>query len=363
VRSVVTAFVFGAALFACSLTTSLDGFSSGGADAGSDAPVDTSVPPGSEGGADAGPDAPPAIHAQYKRTLTIANAGAAAVPSGYAACFTSAGVLGQDLGAHVRSDLADVAVVGPSGVLPVVAETVVAGRSNVCFRLARPIAPGASDDGYTLYYGDPSATPVDRASDVYPFHDGFDAPLDKTRWSINGTARTDSGNLLLEKNAENAVVTAPATDGIPLEASIELRVRVVDPSSAGGTSSGYFYWFGFQRSGDFVADAPYAVFISWSAGKIQGDAEFNGACEPTCSGPTRAQTSDFHVYRIDRAGPNVTFRWDDGSATAAANPGEDEALIVRNFMATSDLLVDWVRARPIVFPEPTAALGPEQTTP
>jgi hypothetical protein len=55
----------------------------------------------------------------------------------------------------------------------------------------------------------------------------------------------------------------------------------------------------------------------------------------------------------------------DTSATIAQSVtnSEDYAVMVRNFMATSDLQVDYVRARARVAPDPVAVLGSEESLP
>jgi hypothetical protein len=37
----------------------------------------------------------------------------------------------------------------------------------------------------------------------------------------------------------------------------------------------------------------------------------------------------------------------------------DLSIMIRNFLVSSDVVVDWVRARPLVLPEPTPSVGPE----
>jgi hypothetical protein len=69
------------------------------------------------------------------------------------------------------------------------------------------------------------------------------------------------------------------------------------------------------------------------------------------------------VYRIDRATSQTIFISDDGTTFAGEGTNGDEAIMIRNYLATSDLIVDWARARPIVDPEPKAVVSAEEPVP
>ena len=87
-----------------------------------------------------------------------------------------------------------------------------------------------------------------------------------------------------------------------------------------------------------------------------------GSCTLECTSTPTGQDSSFHVYRIDRESEGVRFTFEDASRYAAAGDNGDMAIMVRNFLQSSDLLVDWVRARPlIIIPEPIYDRGQEPT--
>src|SRR5438093_319827 len=54
----------------------------------------------------------------------------------------------------------------------------------------------------------------------------------------------------------------------PPTSTAEWRAQITDPSSAPDTSSGFYYWFGYQHTGDFVASDPWVVWIARSPNQI-----------------------------------------------------------------------------------------------
>lgn len=74
-----------------------------------------------------------------------------------------------------------------------------------------------------------------------------------------------------------------------------------------------------------------------------------------------ALTDATRIYRIDRHESGVMFTYDDGKTSSALGASGDMAILIRNSLAASDIFVDWIRARPLVWPEPTVAVGAEKT--
>jgi hypothetical protein len=307
------------------------------------------------------------IAAKYQRTLPIANGAAVELPAQYTVCFAAPGIVGADLIAsgHVRADLADLRVFGPSGEIHRVIDTLTPSRTELCFRLERAIAAGTTDDGYSLHYGDPSAAPPpDTSADVFAFFDGFDGAAIDKRWLMNGAPTLAGGILVLPKNGEPGLTTTATSDGVDTTASLEIRAKVDDPSSAPETSSGYYWWLGFQHTGDFTANAPWDVFIGRSKNTVEAEHNtLTGSCTGGCDDNALGQTSDFRIYRVDRSTAVVDFYYDDGTKFEGAGSNGDLSIMLRNFLVTSDVEIDWVRARPLVAPEPTTVLGPETSIP
>jgi hypothetical protein len=122
----------------------------------------------------------------------------------------------------------------------------------------------------------------------------------------------------------------------------------------------FLYWFGFQHQGDFIAAEPWSVFIARSTSTLNAEHKTTrGTCIDGCNESPSTQTSEERVYKVDRAGNTVVFTYDTGTTFEAVGSSGDQSVMIRNFLLTSDLVVDWVRARPLVLPEPTPSLGTE----
>jgi hypothetical protein len=265
----------------------------------------------------------------------------------------------------LRSDYADLRVVRNGGVLPRVIEPVNATTISVCFKL--PTGLSASQPaGYEIQYGEPSAAPpaVD-PSTVFAFYDGFSGGALGSAWLVHGAPVVTGGNLRLPMGAESGVTTTAATDGIAHDAVLEMRATISQPASAPISGSSFYYWFGFQHAGDFVASEPWSIFVGRAANNIQVEHNTNNgsACDPGCTGLIGTQQSASRFYSIMRFGTDVRFAIDNGAPFNATGDNGDMSIMIRNYLQNSDVLVDWVRARALVTPEPTATLGAEQNLP
>jgi hypothetical protein len=235
--------------------------------------------------------------------------------------------------------------------------------SGLSFELAASIPAGATSTEYALYYGRPSAAnPPDDGTLVFPVFDEF-SPGISPLWLTDDAPTTSGGRLILRANQRDMVTTIAANDGLPIVSAIEMTVRVVDPQSDSTVhpEGTFYYWFGYQRSGDTNPTDPWAVWISRSKGLANGEQKSPVGCEAGCSGATVTQNNGFHYFTIERD-PSATRFYRDGtlSSTIAVTNNADYAVIVRNFLAASALEVDYVRARARVTPDPTISLGAEE---
>jgi hypothetical protein len=167
-----------------------------------------------------------------------------------------------------------------------------------------------------------------------------------------------SGGLLtLPEGGQGALTTvalAPTT-------TVEWRAKVSDPTSDPDVASGYYYWFGFQRDGDFDAVDPWIVWIARDKGSI-GAEDFADGCPSDCASTPGAQNASFRFYGIERQPTQTVFSLDGvASYTTPATNDQALSLMIRNFLVTSDVVIDWMRARTRVYPEPVVTLGAEQT--
>lgn len=362
----------------CSLFTDLGGFD--------EAPTTVLVPDGSSAGdsdtpsndgstgadvaVDAGVDSAP-ITAKYARSLTVTNTAEPTIAAGNAACTVLASdvVSAAVTNGKMRADLADLRIHGPSGnEVSRTADLLPQGRAYVCFTLEQAIAKNGAAT-YEMRHGDPNATPAP-AGGVFPFVDDFDVVPSGPKWSTRGTPSVVNGRLKLPAGAVTAIATAPGADGVPTNASMVVSMQVVNPTSnalakdAGNAEDYFFWWVGFQRFGDFAEGEPWMVFIGREVGGIRAENKQNtsggGPCATPCSDVTYGLTDATRIYRIDRHEGGVVFTYDDGKTFAPLGASGDLAIMIRNSLATSDIFVDWVRARPIVWPEPTVAVGAEK---
>jgi hypothetical protein len=329
--------------------------------------ADAAIDVASDGLGDAPADSPidgPVSPYSLRRRVTITNNSNATMPTGFSIRVR------LDIGALVaggkaRSDLADLRVIHdtagerdriidpPGGQAPMA----------VNFALVSPLAPGASTSAYALYYGRPTAgaAPASGAA-VFQLYDDFNSTI-ASFWLRNDVPSVVGGKLVLRANHQDALTTTASNDNIPIVSAIELVAKVVDPNSDPTTvvDGTFFYWFGYQHTGDFSASDPWAVWIARGKGAISGEQKSPVGCEAGCDGAPIGQNTASRYFQIERD-PAATRFYADGtlSHTATVTNSSDYSVIVRNYMATSDLQVDWIRARARVSPDPTAVLAAEE---
>jgi hypothetical protein len=179
-----------------------------------------------------------------------------------------------------------------------------------------------------------------------------------------------ASKLTLRANHLDAITLKPSSDLVPLVSSLEMMVAISDPNSDPTTQpeGTFYYWFGFQHSGDFTASDPWSVWIARGKGQLHGEQKSPNGCDmnsipavPECDGPYINQDTAMHFYTIERD-TNVTRFYRDGllSYGTATVTNTDLSPMFRNFAAASQLTVDFVRARARVSPDPTVTVGAEE---
>ena len=302
----------------------------------------------------------------YRRRITIHNASTTQLPAGFAVRISLDPLLSTLLTAgKVKSDFSDLRVIGdgalgdrdrivdpPTGPAP----------TAVTFSIALPIAAGATDTSYALYYGNPNAgaAPGD-GTKVFSIYDDFTSGI-ASFWLTNDGPATSGGKLVLRAGHTDALTTAAGS--LQIVSAVELVANVIDPTSnpTTQTEGTFYYWFGYQHRGDFSASDPWIVWIARGKSQIHTEQKSPTGCETECDGPsTLTQNTAAHYYAIERD-PGATRFYLDGalSTTTSVTNSADYSVMVRNYMATSDVDIDYVRARPRVTPDPTATLGAEE---
>jgi hypothetical protein len=316
---------------------------------------------------DAGPDSD--VPLRYRQKLTITNGATTALPTGYTiriAMPAMRGLLDQH---KVKPDLSDLRVRRGGTEIDRIADLDAgAVPATISFALQAPIAAGATTTDYELHYGGANAAPaLAKGTNVFPVYDDFASGI-ATTWIKNDAPAAVDGKLVLRAGHTDAVTTNAATDNLPAISAIELVATVTDPTSNGTTvgNETFYYWFGYQRAGDFTAAAPWALWISRTKGAMRGEQQSPVGCEAQgqCDGTDAAQNTAPHYYVIERD-PKATRFYRDGalSYTATVSNDADYAVMIRSYLVTSDVQIDWIRARARVSPEPTVAASPEEIVP
>jgi hypothetical protein len=231
------------------------------------------------------------------------------------------------------------------------------------FSLGTAIAANSTSTEYAVYYAYPAAgAPPANGRAVFPIYEDFTVPLAAT-WLRNDAPQIANGQLVLRAGHTDAITTTAGNDSIPILSSIELIARVPDPTSdptvqPEGT---FYYWFGYQHTGDFSASDPWVVWIARGKNGVGAEQKSPVGCEAGCEPTPGSQDTGAHYYAVVRNSNETRFYRDSGAPTIiTVNNTTDYSLMVRNYMATSDVDVEWLRARARVNPEPTISVGPEE---
>jgi hypothetical protein len=299
----------------------------------------------------------------YRRRVTITN-NAAPLPVGYTVRIPLPALTGK-----IRADANDLRVFedAPNQELDRILDSAPPNQTPaVWIALGASINSGSSDNNYWLYYGDPNAVAgPQKGSNVFPFYDDFPGTTLNAQWTPNGAPTVSGGFLTLHQNGADGVRSDYLNDKVPILSAFEARVRVTNPASAGQvTANGTFwYWWGYQHQNDFIESDPWDLFIGRNPNEVHGEVKVNpGNCYPTmCSAATVTIDTNFHWYLIQRQSTQTRYTV-DGLAQGAItdNNTGDYSLMLRDYAVTSDVVVDWVRARSLANPEPTVTVGAEE---
>ena len=303
----------------------------------------------------------------YRSRITIVNNATTALPTGFSIRVPLPNLATLVSQNKVKADFSDLRVIGdtmgerdriidpPGGPAPVA----------LTFSLAGSIAAGATSTEYALYYGRPTAPAAPaNGTNVFPLFDDFSGAAPASFWLKNDGPATSGGKLVLRPNHTDAIATAPTTDNVPLLCSLEMIVAIGDPNSEPTTpnSNGtFYYWFGFQRTGDFTETDPWAVWIARGKGQLHAEQKSPNGCLPTeCNGTYINQDTSPHYYAIERDAGTTRYYRDGALSFEPTVANTDLSVMVRNFALTSTMSVEYVRARARVSPDPSVTVGIEQ---
>lgn len=310
----------------------------------------------------------------YRRRITIKNNAASSLPAQYTIRVPFAALSQLITDGKVASTTNDLRIIGDvAGERDRVIDRSPPFPATVInFPLASSLAAGATNTDFAIYYSrlSPPVPPQNPNAVWPPLFDDFAGNSVGTIWLTNDGPSVGAGKLTLRANHTDAITLNPIGDNVPLVSSLEMMVAISDPQSnptTQGTDT-FYYWFGFQRTGDFTATDPWSVWIARGKGQLHGEQKSPNGCDvnstpsvPECDGPYVTQDTAMHFYTIERD-TNVSRFYRDGtlSYTTATVTNTDLSPMFRNFAATSELTVDFVRARARVSPEPTVTVGAEE---
>jgi hypothetical protein len=314
---------------------------------------------GDAGAADATLDAPADVATDGFRQRITVSASSGTAGAGYSIRIDLPSSSAVRNGA--RPDLSDVRVVrdGTFAEIDRVVDQNPPGENPaVWFALATTINPNATDDSYWLYWGAGAAAQTNPRT-VFALYDDFSSPTLAPVWLVNdgggvtGVPVTGDGGLVLT----NAEIESDLTqDGISVNSALELVVSV----------NGFMgHWFGYQGQsvGDFTEGTPFALWLNNSA-TVSGFITATSADDcSSCAGTPVMEIAGPRWFRIERASTTTRYFVDGTSNYVAPDmPLHDLAIKLKNYGAPQ-MVVSWLRARPLNDPEPTVTLGTVENAP
>jgi hypothetical protein len=373
--------VAAAALLATGACTGLTGLAGGGtsdtpttdsSEAGADSTAseaggDAITPPPPDPGSDASPPPIDAGVFQYRRRITIVNGATSPLPAGLTIRLSFAQTLAALVAqGKVKADFSDLRVIGDGALGErdrVVDPPTGPAPAALSFSLVSPIAAGTTSTDYAIYYGAPSvsAAPANGGK-VFPLYDDFTSGI-STVWMKSDGPTTANGKLVLRGGHLDGLTTVAASDGVPIVSAVELVANVINPNDdpTAQPQGTFFYWFGYQHAGDFDSSDPWALWVARDKGMIKSEQMSPVGCEKDCVGPNVPQTTAPRYYAIERDPTTTRFALDGTVyATPAVTNQTDYSVMVRNFLAATDVQIDWIRARARVSPDPVVTLGAEE---
>ncbi|HSN29017.1 MAG TPA: hypothetical protein VLT45_22170 [Kofleriaceae bacterium] len=302
---------------------------------------------------------------RHRRRLTIRNLSTQEMPAGMTVSVPFSVLSTLVSTGKAKADFSDVRVIGdsvgerdriidpPGGPAPVI----------INFSLGAPIAANATSTEYAIYYAYAAAPPAPaNGHNVFAVYDDFASGISNA-WLENDGPVIANGQLVLRAGHTDAITTTAASDNVPIVSAVELVATVPNPNSDATVQpeGTFWYWFGYQHTGDFSASDPWVVWIARGKGGIGVEQKSPVGCETGCAPAPGTQDTAAHYYAVTRDLGQTRFSRDTSTTIViGVQNTADYSLMVRNYMATSDLDVDWIRARARVNPDPSVAVGAEE---
>ncbi len=225
----------------------------------------------------------------------------------------------------------------------------------VWFAAQKDISPVGIDEGYYLYYSNASA-PGSMAdpADVFEYYDPFDA-FDPAL-QINGGPTVSGG--VLHLNTNDSVRTFATWDS---NYAVDFTMHVA--------TWGNRIWGGWQRSGDFIDDEPWAVWITRTpnTGMIWPEliSTEAGVGSVWTGGLEAIDPAAFIEYSVERYSRLVVYRFDHLETGTFMLPQPWTTATQLRLTNESPNLVTFgmVRVRQAEHPAPNVTVGAEENVP
>ncbi|TET85544.1 MAG: DUF2341 domain-containing protein, partial [Anaerolineales bacterium] len=225
--------------------------------------------------------------------------------------------------------------------------------TQVWFRTQVAINAYNSDKNYYMYYGNEDAgSPPTDWSNIFLLYDNFnDGSFDNGRWACGGSGSscTESGGTLTL--GANSWVFASPSYAIGIDTRWEARIQL---SNAGAIR--YNYW-GASDESDYSGN-----YITYKTNDTQHEVEQNG----TGTTISTSTPTSYHNYIFDREGSSGVRYTQDTSQlanlTSSVPTGNQRVFIWVDSDSRTEMM-DWVRVRKYVIPEPTTTFDAREDAP
>ena len=236
--------------------------------------------------------------------------------------------------------------------------------TQVWFRTQAAIGVAATDDNYYLYYGNTGpGTPPTNWANVFLFYDDFnDGVFDAGRWICADPFNISPPAVCTESAVAPGTISLQsdtalyATAGFALGTNTRWESRLSLATATAPATRFYNYW----GASDMVTPAnPYSV--DWASLYVDTQhinaTSNNGSSTGGVSAPVPSTPTSFHVYTFDREALTRVRFFQDGTQIGlqvSSIPDANLRALVWNDAATANgIVLDWVRVRKYVIPEPT----------
>ncbi len=236
--------------------------------------------------------------------------------------------------------------------------------TRIWFRTQALIGASSTDDNYYLYYGNSGAgTPPTNWANVFLFYDDFnDGVFDAARWICADPFTVTPPAVCAESAAAPGTISLQddtalySTGGFAFGTDTRWESRLRLATNTAPATRFYNY---FGASDMAIPANPYSS--DWATFYVDTQHWLQTANNltntPLAPAPAVATPTSYHVYTFDREGAAGVRFFQDGTQVGnipSSLPDANLRVLVWNDSAAANgIVLDWVRVRKYVTPEPT----------